>query len=162
ILEYLMNHAYLEPNQLDPNEYDALPIHLLNKRAFPLVKEVLTASRFTTEIDGLQSDDFNEENLLRQLWTLFLSAGPFSNALPGLCQMFMFQMNADYQGNLWLEDVQYLEDPKDRIIQIPLSSVNFTCAHLFTLPVLQVIVIGQGNEVYVYSGMTGTNVGQEP
>lgn len=162
MLKYMVEHPYLEETPLKPNEYDGLPIHLMNVRAFHLVETILKDSAKTTEIKGLGDENFDIENLARILWNLFLNAGPFVNVLPALCEIFMFQMNSDFQGHLWLEHLQFLEEPNHRIIQVPMVDLNFTCAHAYTLPVLQVIVVAEDNEFYVYSGALGTNLGAAP
>lgn len=162
LVEYAMRSVTVVPNQNDRTEYDMLPVHLLNQRAMPVVSEVLTASKTTTEIDGLQDDEFDDSNLNNQLFEVLRNSPSMWDALVTFGHMFLFQTNADWQGRLWLEPIQSTELPKDRIISVPTSDIRFNAATLFQIPLLQVIVVGGDNELYVLCGNLGVNQGAPP
>lgn len=162
LMEYAMKAVDMVPNQNDRTEFDMLPVHLLNQKSMSLVREVLLASKNATNIDGLQDDEFDSANLEEMLFDVIRNAPNFWAVLQMLGQMFMFQTNADWKGNLWLERIQTIDEPGDRLISVPIAQIRFNAAHVFELPLLQVIVVGGDNALYVLSGQMGTNQGDAP
>ena len=162
IIEYMHANPYLDGSPVRPIEFDSMPIHLLNTRSIDLVREVLIGSEKTTTIPGIGSEDFFEESLRAELWMGQVNAPNFLTSLAYYNQMFLFQTNADWEGNLWMERIQTLDDPENRVIQVPTQEMRFDCAHLFELPLLQVIVTSAAMNLYVYTGTFGTAQGDPP
>lgn len=160
LMEYAMKAVDMVPNQNDRTEFDMLPVHLLNQQAMKLVKEVLQASELATSIDGMQDPEFDGSNLEEMLFDVIRGVPNFWAVLKELCQIFMFQINADWQGNLWLERIQTVDAPGDRLISVPLAQIRFSAADMFEIPLLQVIVVGGDNALYVFSGEVGSNQGE--
>lgn len=162
LVEYMMRAVEMVPNT-DDEEFDMMPIHLLNQKALKIVSRVLKASEATTEIDGLGDADFNSDNLYEVLFEMIRNSPNFWTVLQQLGQTFLLQTNADWAGNLWLEPIQSVSDGTEgRRISVPLAQVRFNVAHLFELPIQQVIVVGEGQDLYVFSGTMGLNQGAAP
>lgn len=163
LVEYAMGHVKMEASLDDPMEYDMLPVHLLNQKAVSLVKEVLRASKSTTVIEGTGDPEFDAGNVNQVLFDILRNSPNFWSILKAMGQVFLFQINADWKGNLWMEPVRTLDDPGQRVIAVPLSQLRFNAAHIYELPILQVIVIGDGPELFATApGELGTNQGATP
>jgi hypothetical protein len=162
LLEFAMNSAVMVSSFDDTTSYDLLPIHNMNKKAMPMVMDVLKASRETTRIDGLQADAFAPDNMHDRIFEVLRGSPNFWVALQHISRMFMFQVNADWKGNLWLEKIPYLSDPGDRVISVPVADLTFRSSHLYELPVLQVLVVGSDINQYVFSGQLGADQGARP
>lgn len=162
MVEYAMRAVTAVPDLSSPTEFDMLPIHLMNQKSVEIVREVLLASKETTRIDGLADDEFDASNLHQVLFETLRNSPNFMTVLKTMGQMFMFQINADWKGNLWLEPIRSIEDPGEREIAVPLAAIAFNCAHLYELPISQVIVVGAGIDLYVSSGVIGVDMGGRP
>ena len=163
LIEHMMNSVELAPTVDEISEFTMMPLHRLNLRALPVVKAMLLASESTTEIDGLSDDEFDPSNCYATLLDVLRNSQNFLAALKALSHLFMFQMNADWKGNLWLEPVPSLSDGTgNRVIQVPMEQVRFNMAHLYELPLQQVVVVGPGVNLYVFSGQTGLQQGEPP
>lgn len=160
LVEYMMRAVEIMPN-IDDKEFDMMPIHLLNQKSLKIVNQVLRASAGETEINGVGDTDFDDNNLNEVLFEIVRNSPNFWAVLQQLGQTFLFQTNADWKGNLWLEPLQSVsEGTQGRVISVPLAQIRFNVAHLFELPIQQVIVVGAGQELYVFAGNMGTNQGQ--
>lgn len=163
LVEYMMKAVDMVPTPDDLLEFDMMPIHMLNKKSYEIVKKVLKDSAATTEIDGLADDEFDPGNLYEILFETLRNSPNFWAVLQQLGHIFLFQTNADWAGNLWLEPIQSVQDgPQNRMIRVPLAQIRFNVAHLYELPIQQVIVVGEGMDLYVLSGAMGLNQGEAP
>ena len=163
MVEYAMGHVKAVANLDDPLRYDMLPVHLLNQQSVSLVKEVLKASKGTTVIEGTGDAEFDAGNINHLLFDILRNSPNFWAVMKNLGQMFLFQINADWKGNLWMEPLRTLDDPGKRVIAVPLSQLRFNAAHIYELPILQVIVVGDGPELFASApGELGTNQGEQP
>jgi hypothetical protein len=160
IIDGMLTHYTPLPNLVDPTKYDAFPIHNLNLTVVDKVREFLNISSITTEIQDISEPNFKNDNLLWTIWNTLLESANFFQAIAAFNQEFMFQMNADYEGSVWLEWSQVNTDIGDREISVPLQNVTFTMANIFQLPILQVLVQANGLDLYGLSGDLGVFQGQ--
>lgn len=164
LLKYMLRVHVPMGNTQHANEYDMLPMHLLNERALPYVEEVLRASRTSSDIltvkesladSCAQEIDAHLMQLLTQLPSLWF-------VLQQLARSFLMQINADWMGHLWVERQYMCEEPATwidrrtkrpevRRISVPQASIRFNSSNLNEPPLLQVIVTGNDSGQYVRS-----------
>lgn len=139
ILEALRTN-YLDYTDDSSAVFRARPVHQLNELVYKDVLKVLETSKPLTIVKGISDEHFLPHALHSNLLTTLIGTVDFLQALQALCQQFYFQMNASWSGDLWLERIRTLDAPGDRQITTAIASYNFSLAHLFELPVVQVLV----------------------
>lgn len=178
LINGMMRTTNFYKTNLDLGQYDGLPIDNLNREVLSKVTAFLSASSATTIINGIgDSGDFttgtfDNTNLLNTIFVILNESPNFLQALGPLCETFMLQMNADYQGSAWLEWNQVNTSPTvkkyslsptpttiTRTISVPLKQVSFNMANIFQVPILQAIVQGAGSDLYAFSSYFGVKQG---
>ena len=162
IVDELITHVVFQENLIGNSVFDSLPVHNLNLLLLEKVRDVLRLSNTTTEIDGINSAAFQDDNLLWCLYELIINQSNFFHVLEALNKMFLFQMNAEYSGDIWLEWQQQNTPPGNRVIVAPLHNVSFSMAHVYELPILQIMVQGSGNQYYTLHSEFSAQQGQAP
>ncbi len=162
ILQGLMKSACFLPNVVDPNQYDALPIDKLNRTVIDQALKFLDKSTPVTEIDGINLPDFINDNIYKLIYDTLVDSANFMQAIGYFGEAFMFQMNAEYDGSLWMEWKQQNTPAGKRIVKVPVQNLSFSMASIFQLPILQMLVQGQGMDAYALSGHIGIRQGDAP
>lgn len=91
--------------------------------------------------------DFADNQLHKTLFEIIVGSNNMLDALLGITQPFMFQMNAQWHDSMWLEHTQAMEIPQSMIV-VPIDSLSFNLAAAYEIPLLQVVVRGPGTEFY--------------
>lgn len=160
-ISFLMKQAVMVTDKSEEGVFDFLPVHNMNLAVLPYVNEVLDASEDTTEIEGLSNPEFDNRKIMDAISDVLSTSPNFLQSLTHLANIFQFQINHDAAGNLWLEQIQTLDDPGGRIIQTPHENVAFSLTSKFEMPITQVFVMSAGSELYSYSDI-GSNIGAAP
>lgn len=161
ILDELLDNYAGQRNIVD-GEFTAAPIHNLNLAAYKHVQKFLSDSQDWTIIEGLDDPDYLSYNLHSGLYYTLVDSHNFFQSLAAFARMFIFQMNADWSGRLWLEKLQTLEETEERKIVIPIQSLSASTAAMFEIPVAQVLIQAPGSDFWALYGNQGIKQGDAP
>ena len=89
-----------------------------------------------------------------ELRRVLFSSEHFAGSLPELCNMFRFQLNANWTGDAWLEPLQMYSDPQKKMIKAPLQAIAFNVANTFELPLLKIYMIVPQGDAYGFQTLT--------
>lgn len=130
-----------------------LPVHNLNLETIDRVKQFLESSIELTRYPGVDRSTF-DEGLHQTLYQVLSGSPNFLMALRAISESFLFQMNANWSGESWMEHWGMLAPSDGRVIQSPEENIKFSMNHMFELPVSQVLIQSGGRGYFMLSDIT--------
>lgn len=92
-----------------------------------------------------------QARLDQEIFRILFSAPNFLLAIQQICEDFKFQMNANWNGQAWLELIKMHEDPGTREIVAPIQNIKFNVAASIEAPVSRVYVRAGKLDLYAYA-----------
>lgn len=136
---------------------DVLPVHRLNTKLMPYADKYLAYSQVGTVFADLGSPESvtQVQPILARLKQLLVRSPNLLAAFDAVRSMFVFQMNASWDGKAWMEQMRTLDNPAGMLIKVPINSVRFNLTGLFRIPIVQLVVQGAGVPFYGITGESG-------
>ncbi len=132
--------------------------HRINKAAynaflqnFLAVSKTLTVMPLTDLNLPRQIPNNVQARLDQEIFRILFSAPNFLAAIKEICESFKFQMNANWNGQAWLELIKMHEDPGTRVIVAPIQNIKFNVAASVEAPISRVYVRAGTLDLYAYA-----------
>lgn len=161
ILEAL-HKRYTGHLNLETGQLDTFPVFNLNAKALKYATDFLKRSEPFTMIEGIKDENFQSDTLHFSIYQALVNSPNFLMALSVFRSMFLFQMNATWDGKAWLEHLFTVHPTEGRRIQSPVIDVAYSVARMFELPIVQVLVQSGGSGFWILQGEQGVNTGDAP
>jgi len=127
----------------------------LNRLVLPTINTFLDASTVSTVVNNISNSAFSDIPLHLLIYEVITGRANFLISVQSYLQEFMFQLNAEWSGNFWMEHLGMQQPPGSRLIKAPIQKFDFSMSSLFDIPLLQVIVQGGGAESWALTGSLG-------
>ncbi len=155
ILTEMRKNYSVKAYEFEKEEY--AEILRTNDTVWPYVEAFLKKSIDYTRLNQFDNV-INDENLTNTIRSIILNSPNFTAVIYALCGNFFLQWVNQWNGDSRLEHNQCLTVPGDRVIRLPVPSVSFRCGSDTELPIIQIVMQGDGGKMYGLDGMNGPSM----